>query len=1218
MSERQSRLCSHLAEFSSPLLVQMLAGLLTHPDNQPASIRIEALIHLAALHCRGDHVPSPGQIREWLNDILLSDPLGAGETPVEDVFASVVPSPSGSALLLEGTWRDNAYCLQNMMAALLRLSDEPWAAAAMRHVMSLLQVSHEMAARAGVRRYTMSTGEPGARIMVSSERLAQGARSVRFRLQDIFSLGLIARDIAPFVLDATDYPRLATDILGNSTLERQPLIRAGHDWIVALPTAIGAAARQFIMESAKHASALPQLQAALTAVELQEIYQWLLPSWEMTAPSEVRSIGRQVHAVRAQFDVGAYALIVLVSDDLTEAMRTGLNASDTIPDATCREITRLEAELAARGDFRRGLTIVVRGGVGRGYMMNVRTDAAAWQHADLELGDAVRMGRDGPFTAKRVWKLLARRNEIASQGLTIVNAGGFLNLYGYLQTRQFDYAPEGQPLTGLVMISADFAARVRSDVRNAIDYHLALGPDARRLVEVERRSTTSYFREVRELPLFVAPQQAGQGRLLAVVETANRSWWVEYQRARGDQPELTMHIWDAAQQWLVRLAPILEDELADLAPGPLKIELYFPDIQRLAEEALFSDVNVERPAVSIAGTTIRVASSVSVLRGYVNATNIAERYLIAAMAIGTSRLTGASHGTDWGDALATRITGSEDARFVHAKPAEDVAQMLQSTVHLPKSRFVLEEDRAWSFCGLAKLVGGESSGAVLASEVGPLLHSAVAYLWERIRNKLQEIDRRSIVEMALLNHEAIDKDRSDWAHTAAALLALHRDREDVLRTHNEQEGMRASAGVASRALAEMAICTSPPSSGRICSQIDFDEMLADASAMVDCATQCDAYYYRLARTPLAIAPDGSFIFDTGFLEELHLPYMHAHGNRAFHDAAEAYGDAFAESDLPEVGDERPILIDTELTAAIVAEFGMTMEDLVDLSHKMLERALQLGRPILTLRRSEVLAILAEMGPAIAVDRAFTALTLMPRPEWNKAPAGHATNRDWQPWRMNRRLSLTRRPWIQLTEEADPDILISPVLTDRVIRRIFDLIDGRVGSEMFDTKQIDRWMGKIVNDRGHAFNHAVADSLVRSGYEALPDQLMTRFGGKKDLGDVDVLAWEHRTNTVWIIECKRLLLDRTVAEVGERLADYTTRGRRNGKRTPIQKHLDRVDFLRGHPDLLAKATSIPLDRLVIRSALITDRIVPMQFATTMNSLVDRVCDYRQIEALFGTA
>ncbi|MGY5791825.1 MULTISPECIES: hypothetical protein [Rhizobium] len=41
----------------------------------------------------------------------MSDAVGAGEDLAEDLFAAVVPSPSGSAILLEGTWRDNAFCL---------------------------------------------------------------------------------------------------------------------------------------------------------------------------------------------------------------------------------------------------------------------------------------------------------------------------------------------------------------------------------------------------------------------------------------------------------------------------------------------------------------------------------------------------------------------------------------------------------------------------------------------------------------------------------------------------------------------------------------------------------------------------------------------------------------------------------------------------------------------------------------------------------------------------------------------------------------------------------------------------------------------------------------------------------------------------------------------------------------------------------------------------
>ncbi|MBK1795508.1 hypothetical protein JHL21_13475 [Devosia sp. WQ 349] len=130
--------------------------------------------------------------------------------------------------------------------------------------------------------------------------------------------------------------------------------------------------------------------------------------------------------------------------------------------------------------------------------------------------------------------------------------------------------------------------------------------------------------------------------------------------------------------------------------------------------------------------------------------------------------------------------------------------------------------------------------------------------------------------------------------------------------------------------------------------------------------------------------------------------------------------------------------------------------------------------------------------------------------------------------------------------------------------------------------------------------------------------MTLFGGKKDLGDVDVLAWDKKTGTVWAIECKRLLLDRTIGEIGERLADYTTRGTRNKKRTPIQKHLDRVDFLRANLAGVAKVTKIPVADIKLRSALVTDRIVPMQFTKTMLTLVDRTCTFRDISKQFGSS
>lgn len=437
-----------------------------------------------------------------------------------------------------------------------------------------------------------------------------------------------------------------------------------------------------------------------------------------------------------------------------------------------------------------------------------------------------------------------------------------------------------------------------------------------------------------------------------------------------------------------------------------------------------------------------------------------------------------------------------------------------------------------------------------------------------------------------------------------------------MRVHNERDSRRAAAGIASRAVAEMAICTCPTKGAPPCTDIDFDLLMADLVTMLDCAGQCDAHHYGLATGPLRVAANGSFEFDLGFLEQLHLPYLHAHGERAFRDAAEDYAEPFRAPQAPRDKDDGPEIA-PEFAAAIQAEFGMCLEDLVGVTFGMTEAALRAGASYLSLRRSEVLACFAgsERVEAVDAERAFRALVLRPRPRWDEDKPEGALARDWQPWRMDRKLSLTRRPLIQLEDGQDPEVLVFPALMDRVVRRMLQLADGRLPAEMFDTRAVERWIGGVVDQRGHAFNRRVAEALRDLGLGAEPDVRLTRLGGGKALGDVDVLAWSRETGEIWATECKRLLLDRTVGEIGERLADYTTPGVRNGKRTPIQRHLDRLAFLRLHRAELARFAGIEEHRLVLKSALITDALVPMQFTSRMTQLVDRICDFRSLSKTF---
>ncbi|MER9764334.1 hypothetical protein [Mesorhizobium sp. M0138] len=1219
LAKRQAKLCARLAKFSQRHVVEILAGLLTQPANHAATLRIEALIHLAVLNCKGTVKPTLLQIREWVNEILLKDGIGAGEDPVEDVFSSVVPSSSGSATILEGAWQDNGYHLARIMGALLPLREEAWANEAMQSVMSLLYLGEAMAQKAGVTRYTLADSQPVSRVRVAPGNVEAGVKAVSFSLQEIFGLGLVARDLAPFVGDANDLASLESESLTNSSLERFPLLRHEDGWLVMLPTAIGAAARRLILDKAAAAGALSKLQAEIGRAELQDVREILAENMQLSKqailplPAEPK-----LTVVKAEFDLGGFALIVLVADELSEAMGTGLQGmNDKDLDRGASAVSQLEKQQAASSDYRRGLTLIVHGGVGRRVAMGFDESPPEWHRVSIGLGDALRMSWDADFDTNRVWKIISQQEQLHARGYDIHSVGDFINRYGYLEAQGFDPVRPEMSKGAFALVTTHYAAAVRHRVRSALDYHLVVDPTVSRFVEVQRRSTSSYFREISNLPLYVAPFDALNGEFLAVVETPSRAWWVELPIVDGPYRAFSARIWDAAQRWLVWLALRLEEFLPGLPERPIHFKLEFPDIDRLTDAAMSDATPPERPQFELVDGVIAIRSGVASLRGYMDATNIAERQLLASMALAASELAGTPQDAEWGDRLATEVTGSSHARFAHAIPANDATDIVGSYLDLPPPRFVFDEDRSWAHLGLAFDAGANAAGMVLAGDVGSRLQTAVLRIWERIKDKLQKLDRRSIVVRALLNHEAIDRDRREWQQTAAALRALHDDQADVLAANNKAELRRSAAGVASRALAEMAICTSPTTGGRQCTDIDLDDLIGEVAAMLDCAGQCDAHFYGLATGPLSVAPNGDFQFDRGFGENTHVSYMFAQGDRAFHDAADSYATSF---DVPAPGAPLPSapVIDPGLKIAMRAEFGMDLEHLVATSHGLAEMAIEVGQACFSMRKSELLDFFRKMDGAVDAERAFAALTLIPRAEWGERNPKGASARDWQPWRMNRKLSLTRRPLIQIDETDDPEVIVASALISKVVFRLFGLVDGRLGAEMFDTKEVNRWLGKIVNELGHAFNHSVAAKLQEIGLDAQPDQLMTLFGGKKELGDVDVLAWDKKTGTVWAIECKRLLLDRTIGEIGERLADYTTTGTRHTKRTPIQKHLDRVDFLRANLSAVASITKIPVEDIKLKAALVTDKIVPMQFTKMMSALVDRTCTFRDLAKQFGSS
>jgi hypothetical protein len=270
IAARCPSLVRRLQKFHFPSVARLLAGLLTLPTNDPAHLRLSALLHLAAIFCKGNKDATLAQLREWLNDILLKDAVGQREDPVEDVSVSNVVTWFGNARIFDAGWYENDYALQAFLVAVVRLHEE-WMKPVAHSVNALLRLSEAVAARAGIPRFTLSDGLPRqpVRIVQSTAGVASGY--VFFSIDELRAMGIGSRALGPFKFGPQMVPALTNETIGHTTLERHPLVFTEQGVLLALPTAVSAAIRRFMIESAAAAGRLDALEALIRDYQFEQV-----------------------------------------------------------------------------------------------------------------------------------------------------------------------------------------------------------------------------------------------------------------------------------------------------------------------------------------------------------------------------------------------------------------------------------------------------------------------------------------------------------------------------------------------------------------------------------------------------------------------------------------------------------------------------------------------------------------------------------------------------------------------------------------------------------------------------------------------------------------------------------------------------------------------------------------------------------------------------------
>lgn len=1220
-SPELARIAEFLGKYDLKSTVSQLAGLLTAPEFQANTVRIETLVHLAVMHCDGKRKPGMTEIRNWLNRQLGDTYIAHLEDPVEDVFVTNVETPEGNRRVFEGIWESNDYFLQVVLKTLASRKAPQKCKNLLIHAFGLLRLSDCIADRLGLRRWHIEPSTPKGIVKIApATRLNDRARSVTFTEHDLESLGISREVLAPFILRNEDKQALVGEETGHSSLERQPLLDFDGEFVFALPHAASPAIRRFVLTELRQMGYLTAFEDALCARQARQVEEeglWELKNEvESLSPPDQDGHGQipSLHSWLLKYDINKYLHVVLLHDRLDLLESQGLSSFIEYSEAhrTSLEgyLNKVSDHCRGLSDFSEGMTLLVMGGLGRGFALGFDEWPEEWRLSVIRISDLLMLAGevDRPITS--YLKCIKQKEWAEKKGVYFQNINGDYNFYCFWRREHYQLVPRELPVNraSMLAIGNDMVLPVREEVRNLVDRHAILTTEGF-YSSVMRFGRDTYFKSMRGRPIYASLGHLHAGVLAGAVETSRGPSWLLVTPREGDAQirHLLYEMWSGFIGLYDRLVSEVETIIPEASPGPIEVRLDFAEIV-LHEDHVEMQPNmpISEPEVVVNHKLriIEIRFPSDFLVHFQQPENVGEKLFLRSIATGLIGL----HQGEGGelndvvvDEIMRTVMGNSGMRVLHLFRTYYPIEHLLSQ-QSQKATFLAQEDFVFSKLGLSEGCTSKplSTSMTSKSECNTFLHLVVDKIWDQLRQLLRQMDRASVIREVLKVHESIIQDRDHWRRTAQAILALYGPEDDVYSVAQMRESDRNNVSLPSRTILEMAICECPAIGGAILSRWQLDELLAKAALLVEVATDSDAVNSDLVDPRIELHLNGEYTIDRRFHATVIKPFLTAYFREEFEGAAGEYS-KFYGNHVHGKRTRADEVFSSDYIDAFQTEFCLTPDEAIDGLAELMELAVEAGNVVVETTVGYVRERLTNVRglSSDACEAFIRTFGIFHRPAWDKPPPGFSL-KDISPWRFRRRLSSAAKP-ILLFGGNDGDKVFFGV---GALKLGFNYLlerseKGHLPQEFFSTTRMRQYIGAVNNERGLEFARTIADQLGCQGWLVRNEVQMTELGASAELGDVDVLAWKP-TGNIQIIECKRLQLARTVAEVAEICRRF-----RGEAKDELDRHVQRVRWIKSNPSALQHIVGFTPDVTNIDDRLVTNTHVPMMYLTSLPILASKI-------------
>jgi hypothetical protein len=1190
------------------------AGLLIIPKLQANCFRIEVLTHFAIAYCQGRAAPGRAFVQRAFERIGTGY-CGLMEDPAEDVFVTLVNTPLGNFRIFEGIREGAGFHLQRILDVIEGMPDYGTFSTIRNSVHAMLLLSDELAERAGARENILGQEMPVESLPTECvNRLARIRDLVRFTKDNIQRLGISEELLTDFAFVARGRTEIAKQSIGHTDLERRPIGFHGSSVHLLLPTAFASAITRFVIESVLSMGLKDTFEAALSA-EFAELFdQTPILGGPTRAPLRFQKMkGGRISVVTTKFDAGRVLHLMFFVDGLDGFLEEGLNGTNADPSVLSsvvkEHLERVSSQGGNEAGFLGGICLLVGCGIGRSLIFSVEGKLPEnWRFETISAYDLATLSWVPDFDRFSLWRLLDSVDAIGREGAALVNVNGLLNLVAQSEKLNGHLVPHGELPDGFISAGSQSLITIPQNVIRELRQRVLIEWNPRRVLNTDgqwvraRKLSHSEFEEDRAAPLYGSEDDVRNRKLRGVYVTRRRPWWIGISAPEDAPNDAVFRLWMMLCTWLRRAAPILDDAYRALPPGPISFDVTFHEVLgTMRDAATPKSADEIRPIIQTSAQPNSPKIPIQVGKGFddglLQPDNVAERMLVENLVAGTAAVGGEPDNLEKQVTLVSRICPNSQARYMHRIVSRSFRDGFASEVDANPILIKPLDDAAIRI-GLGWKVESRDSAAIFSGipDCTSYLNSLVWTLLDEICAELNSLDRRSFVRQVLSNHEIAAHNRDVWSRTARANIAMHDDKDAAIRTIVRHQNELTACFVASRILLEAAICHCPIEDGRVPGRLDLSRLMAMALDVHHYGGWSDAVYWGAMEPRLRITPLGDVHMNLAYVDQVYEQFARAGAEMAVKEAVDSYAALY---EMPEQRTSFEEVCGAQFVTAWAAEYGVSLNGFLAFIDRIEELGSKQPRPAIELPRSAVAATLASAA-GLSPHAASNALDMFlscPRPNWRTVD-GAFNNKDWYPWRFRRRLSILRRPLIQIDSGDDPTIVIAPgLLREAFAAMVSWFHKGEIPPTQARSILMRKWIGQANNLQRSKFNSVVANKMRELGWEARTEVKLTEILGRpldRNYGDIDVLAWRRDSERVLAIECKDVQFLKTLGEVAEQLADFRGEARSDGKPDHLKRHLNRLEKLEECQSEVSKFLGLN-HAIQIEGHLVFKNPVPMQFA-----------------------